>query len=354
MSLEYHDNKISYKTSNNEIVNKQFIDEPFLEALDEWVWEMDMNGIHTYSNGAVEKILGYKVDEIVGFSTLKIWTNKNKKLQEVELKESLAKGKSWKNYSAYFRHKNSSVKILLSSAIPLYNDEGKLRGYRGIDRDITERVLRENLLKAQKEHTKLINQVLRHDLTNNLAVINSSIRLFEATDEKEYLSEIRKSLDKSLKLIKGMRQLESLLLKNTDLKVFNARLVAEDVIHNKKGVEFSITGENNILADEVIYSVFENIISNAVIHGKADKIDINIINDKVKSIVTIADNGIGIPDEIKGKLFEEGFKYGLKGHTGIGLHIVKKAMENYKGEVFVEDNKPNGTIFKLIFHRIAK
>jgi len=330
-----------------------FTDEKFLDALDEWVWEMDMNGIHTYSNGAVERILGYKVEEVVGSSTIKLWTKKNIKTQEKELRNSLAKGVGWSNFSAYFMHKDGSLRILLSSAVPLYDKKNKLIGYRGIDRDITERVLNENLLKAQKKHTKLINQVLRHDVTNHLSVINSSLRLFKTTKKKKYLDEIKKSLDRSIKLIRGMGESERLLLQNTDLKVFNARSVLEDVLHGKDEVDSSIIGDSFILADEVIYSVIENIISNAIIHGKADKIDINIHNEKVKCIISIGDNGIGIPDEIKSKLFDEGFKHGPSGQTGIGLNIVKKAMENYQGEVFVEDNSPKGTVFKLIFHRIA-
>lgn len=335
-------------------IEQKFIDEPFLEALDEWVWEMDMKGIHTYSNGAVEKILGYKVEEVVGYPTTKLWLDTSLKRNLDYFEKSLLEGKGWKNFPAYFMHKDGSLRILLSSAIPIYDENNNLKGYRGIDRDITERVLNENLLKTQKEHTRLINQVLRHDLTNHLSVIKSSIKLFKATDEEKYLDEIEKSLDRSIKLIRSMRDSEKLLLQNSDLLVFNSRFVAESVIYDKDNVEFSITGENLILADDLIYSVFENIITNAIKHGKANKIEIKITDDKVKSIVSIADNGKGIPDKIKNKLFEEGFKYGLTGHTGLGLHIVKKAMEKYKGEVFVEDNKPQGTVFKLIFHRIAE
>ena len=80
-------------------------------------------------------------------------------------------------------------------------------------------------------------------------------------------------------------------------------------------------------------------------HGKTDKID--IVNKKIngKCEVRIADYGKGIPDEIKDKLFDEGFFYGDAGHTGLGLYIVKKVVERYGGEVYVEDNKPRGAVF---------
>jgi PAS domain S-box-containing protein len=333
--------------------SRYFIDEPFLESLDEWVWEMDLNGIHTYSNAAVEKILGFKVEEVVGFSTTKLWPRIDSRNNEEKLKEYLQQGKGWKNYSAYFIHKDGSVKILLSSAIPVYDQNNKLKVYRGIDRDITERVMNETALRFQKEHIKLINQVLRHDLTNDLAVINSSIRLFLNTDDKTFLDETRKTLNKSLKLIHSMSEVEEFIMNNKDFKVFSAGNVLKNVIKDKQHVVFNIKGESRFMADELVYSVFDNIINNAVNHGKATEITINIENDNAKCIISILDNGKGIPDEIKGKLFEAGYKFGEQGNTGIGLHIVKQAMENYKGSVEVLDNKPQGAIFKLIFHRMG-
>ncbi len=59
----------------------------------------------------------------------------------------------------------------------------------------------------------------------------------------------------------------------------------------------------------------------------------------------VDDYCISIPAEIKDKIFVEGFHYGENGYTGIGLYIVKTTVEEYSGEVFVEDNTLNGTVF---------
>ena len=71
--------------------------------------------------------------------------------------------------------------------------------------------------------------------------------------------------------------------------------------------------------------------------------------EKVRDMyeIRIADNGIGIPDEIKGRIFEEDFSHGEEARTGLGLYIVKKTMENYGGSVRVEDNTPKGSVFVL-------
>jgi PAS domain S-box-containing protein len=350
-----HESESINNTKKNNTTNKMSYtdkDFAFLDALDEWVWEMDLKGIHTFSNAAIYNILGYEVDEVVGYSTQKIWTKISKESQNTSFQKSLAAGTGWKNFPAYFVHKNGTIKILLSSAIPIYDEVGELCGYRGIDRDITERIMNENFQKSQKEHIKLINQILRHDVTNDLSVINSSIRLYEDTNDRKYISEIKKRLKKSLKLIDGMREHEAFILDNTELKVFSVQDVLEGIIQDKIGVEFEINGNSHFLADEVIYSVFENIISNAILHGRANNITINILKESFKCIVTFEDNGIGIPENFKDKLFDEGFKYGPSGNTGMGLYIVKKAMEKYKGSVSVEDNLPQGAVVKLVFHKL--
>ncbi|MDD1770091.1 MAG: ATP-binding protein, partial [Methanomassiliicoccales archaeon] len=66
--------------------------------------------------------------------------------------------------------------------------------------------------------------------------------------------------------------------------------------------------------------------------------------------VRIADEGIGIPDDVKPKIWQEGYKHGKGGQSGLGLYIVKKVMERYGGTATVEDNKPKGTVFVLKFH----
>jgi signal transduction histidine kinase len=108
------------------------------------------------------------------------------------------------------------------------------------------------------------------------------------------------------------------------------------------------------MADESLHSVIDNLVRNAVIHGKTDRISVDISNLGNTCDVRIADYGVGISDDIKGKIFEEGFTYGETGQTGLGLHIVKKAMETYGGQVYVEDNKPKGTAFILKLKAISE
>ena len=104
----------------------------------------------------------------------------------------------------------------------------------------------------------------------------------------------------------------------------------------------------------ILSSVIDNIIRNAIVHGEANKIDITTKGKDDICEIRIADYGIGIPDKIKEKVFNEGFRYGETGGTGLGLYIVKKTVDRYGGSIHVEDNKPNGTVFVIKLKGVRK
>jgi signal transduction histidine kinase len=208
-------------------------------------------------------------------------------------------------------------------------------------------------LESYREHINLINKILRHDLMNKLVVIKTATKLFSHSGDKKYLDELNKSTQKSIELIRNMRELEMFISSHQGLNSYFLNDTFNEIFTSYPAVDFHVEGKGNVLADEAISSVFENIIQNAVTHGKANKIDINITRKENMCKISIADNGIGIPDKIKKMIFDEDFVYGKTGHTGLGLYIVKKAMENYGGSVNVEDNQPKGTVFILTFMKVG-
>lgn len=337
---------------NSVLTENHIVDDRFLESLDEWVWEMDVNGIHTYSNRAVEMILGYKVEEVVGYSTTKLWHRLSLEKSNIDyFKRSLASGKGWKGVTTYFGHKDGSIKVLDSSAIPIYDEQDRLTGYRGIDRDITRKKEKEKDLYIRQKGLKMINKVLRHDIANHLNVINSAIRLYEQDKNPNFLSEIKKHLKRSFDLIDEMRKLADYMEIDKETRIIELRDVIESVAERFSSINIELNGDCGIMADEMIYSVFDNLVSNSVRHGKADHITIDVETDSKYYYINVADNGRGIPDSIKEHVFEEGFKYGPTGNTGLGTFIIKSTLERYGGRLEIADNQPQGTIIKLILRK---
>ncbi len=137
------------------------------------------------------------------------------------------------------------------------------------------------------------------------------------------------------------------------LKSINIRPVVEAVLakYGDKGIKFEVKGDAAAIADEALSSVLDNIVNNAVLHSKSPVLRISIdALPEDRAEVRIADEGVGIPAEVRPKIWQEGYKYGSAGQSGLGLYIVKKVMERYEGSVAVEDNKPQGVAFVLTFH----
>jgi len=250
--------------------------------------------------------------------------------------------------------KKGEVKWINDISYIRRDSQGIITHYEGIVYDITERKQAEEELKINRERLKTANSILRHDITNDLVVIKSAVDIYREEHDETMIDEIEKRVEKSIKTIRNQREQEAFINAHAVLDEYDIEQVASDVIKNYPDTKITVTGTSRAYADKAIYSVFENIISNAIRHSKTTKLDIDIICNNEICEIKFTDYGIGIPDEIKDKIFDEGFHYGKSGHTGIGLYIVQKTVEEYGGMVFVEDNTPQGAVFIVRLKKALK
>ena len=102
-------------------------------------------------------------------------------------------------------------------------------------------------------------------------------------------------------------------------------------------------------------TIINNLIQNAIKYqNEGDKIVVRTITDESKVTIRIADHGPGIPDDEKQKVFEKFYRMGdemtrsTKG-TGLGLFLVKELTLRNKGQITIQDNEPNGSVFTITF-----
>jgi len=168
------------------------------------------------------------------------------------------------------------------------------------------------------------------------------------------IDEMESRVTRSLKTIDNYRKYEQFINSNADLLEIE---ISEYILSCIKGypkLNFTVKGKCIVFADDAISPIITNLISNSLKHGKATNIDITISTKEDMCVIKFADNGSGIPDKIKFKIFQEGFFFGKSGHTGIGLHIVKKTVERYGGYVFAENNKPKGTVIIIGLRKVIE
>jgi len=135
-----------------------------VETTSEWIWAFDLQGNCSYSNPALETILGYAPEEVIGKSFLPLmYEEEREKIQQL-MPNLIADKRGWTDLVCRWYHKDGSIRYLESNALPLLDSGGEVIGYRGSDRDITEsrRIEEEKrLLTAQieRQHERLNNIV---------------------------------------------------------------------------------------------------------------------------------------------------------------------------------------------------
>ncbi|MEF8825332.1 MAG: PAS domain S-box protein, partial [Halapricum sp.] len=233
----------------------------------------------------------------------------------------------------------------------------------GYGRDVTELKEYEQELESQRDNLELLNQIVRHDIRNDLQIVSAYAERLEQTldNERGYAAKILEASRDAVEITETARDVTEVMLKSdTDLTPVNLRYVLEgeiDAVRSNHGHAL-ITAEGSVpnvevVADDMLESVFRNLLSNAIQHNDKALPEVAVStraeDDTVR--VDIADNGPGIPDDRKPEIFEEG-EFGLDSSgTGLGLYLVETLTDRYGGDVSVSDNDPEGAVFTVTLRR---
>jgi PAS domain S-box-containing protein len=318
------------------------------------IYTTDYRGYFTYVNEAAVKLLKYSKDEIVGKHYLEFihpeWKEKVFNFYYNQFKNRIPI--TYYEFPVIDRDGNV---IWVGQNVQTIMEGDRVKGFQAIVRDITERKKLEIQLRNLNEQLRVLNKILRHDVMNDLTVVSGCLQLIQPHDdyEKEMIETALNRIEKTAEFIKKMRELEIAISEGGELKEVDVRSVVDHVVSTYPELKSEVRGEGKVMADDALYSVIENIIRNAAIHSGSERVDIDIRKVGNWVEIKISDYGKGIPEKIREKVFEEGFKHGKTGGTGIGLYIVKKLVERYGGTVEIESANPNGTTF-VIKLRAAK
>ena len=124
----------------------------------EWIWEVDVNGKYTYSSPVVEKILGYKPEEILEKHFYSFFLPEEQEELKKTALEAFAQKQPFHGFINRNMHKNGKMVDLSTSGVPIIDKEGNLLGYRGVDTDITERKKTEEELRYSDTALKSIHE----------------------------------------------------------------------------------------------------------------------------------------------------------------------------------------------------
>ncbi len=382
-----------------------------LDCLSEMVLITDAARRIIYANPAVENILGYTPDEIIGRQSSEIFGdipgNPDDLIGEIK-KEG--KDGVWKK-EIYNRRRDGSLIRVSLTLNQLSDREGNLLGTIGITRDITERKEAEEALRRSKEETDRANRELEEAIkrANRLAleaemanraksqflanmsheirtpmngVIGMTGLLLEtdlSEEQRDYLEIIQTSGNALLQIINNILDLSKIEAGKLELDRadFELRKVIEEVIDivtpraHEKGLELTHLVEPDLPAvlrgDPVrLRQILLNLVNNAVkFTGKGEvSIQVRKAEEKDEKIVirfTVTDSGIGIPAHRQKHLFEsfvQGDSSSTRkyGGSGLGLAIARELAALMGGDIGLESGEGEGSSFwfTAVFKKIGE
>src|SRR5512139_315216 len=132
----------------------------------DWIWAIDTQGRHTYCNQKGAGVLGYSLEEFLAMDAASLVHPDDLPLFQETFRNAVATQSGWQGVSLRWRTRDGSYRTLESSASPLFDEAGRLSGFQGVDRDITERRHAEERIEYLAHHdalTGLPNRVLLRD-----------------------------------------------------------------------------------------------------------------------------------------------------------------------------------------------
>jgi len=291
-----------------------------------------------YANESFEKLAGYRKEELYCMENLEEFIHSEDRKKVLRLYREIESGEKEAEDISFRIITGSGEVRWVTVRLVRINYQGK-PAVASTALDTTETHNLANELKLKNEYLSLLNKMLRHDILNDLTVIKAAIELNDERLLKKALSKV----DRISRMIYEARNLE---IAGDVRREIDLAEVVREVVGNFEDVNIVLKLEEvKVFANDGIKTVVFNLVNNAIKHSGKENVEI-VVETRAENgwgVLVVKDNGKGIPEELKDKIFEEGFTSGSG--TGVGLFIVKKMVELYGGSIEVRDNEPSGAMF---------
>lgn len=343
------------------------------------VFLLNPEGLITSWNSGAVLMKQWKTEEIIGKNYKVLFTPEDqaKGKPQLELKEAQERG-MFEEESDRMRKDGSFFKAHVTLTA-LKDERGVLYGFVKITRDVTDRVEAElKLAKSEQSLSKALAvqdnfiSIASHELKTPLTSLKLQCELLLRKFSKgqsmtietfeKFSRNTNRLVDKLTRLVNDMLDVSRFQSSRLTLRKEQVSLCdcLNEIIEELKPVYNLAESEVPVVesCDEIIgdfdklriEQVFNNILTNAIRYGngKPVKINVSLVNDMV--LIAIKDQGIGIPPDKLGKIFER-FERGSTERSihglGLGLYITKQIIEAHAGKIWVESEVGKGSTFYI-------
>ncbi len=381
---------ISEITASRSLLSESIERFEFLaKATNDAIWDFDVANNSLFWADGFNSLFGYDLEKVqpsLDFLISLIHPEDRERIVAIITSYFNPKSTQNKWLEEYrFKKADGTYAYIIDKALFIRDEEGKVTRVVGSMQDISARkeyekslqILNEELeakVKALAISNLELEQfafVASHDLQEPLRMISSFMGLLK----RKYGGQLDEKADQYIQFaIGGAKRMQRIILEllelsrvgrnETDLEIVNTHEFVNDIIEglalkNRKG-NFIFEGLPEIKTNKALLQhIFLNLISNAVKYAKKDiPLEVKISAEELKDHwkFSVQDNGIGIEEEYFDKIFvifqriQRDIEYD---GTGIGLSIVKKAVEKLEGEIWVESELDKGSTFFFTVKKIA-
>ena len=354
-----------------------------VESISDWVWEVDENTVYTYVSPRITSLLGYEPEEVLGKTAFDFMTHEEAERVRNVLAPIAERHERIEILENTLVHKNGHPVVVETSGSPTFDDQGGFRGYRGIDRDVTERnraeeeirELTRSLERRVAERTAQLEDINReleaftysvsHDLRAPLRSIDGfSLAVFEDYADKldatgqDYLGRVRAATQRMAQLIDDLLRLSRITRVEMQRETVNLSDMAREILAELRNVdperEVELVIQPNVMAEgdpSLLKIALGNLLSNAwkfTGKGSVGKIEFGTTSADGKEAYFVRDNGVGFDTAYAEKLFTPFQRLHAETEfpgTGIGLAIVKRIISRHEGRIWAEGEVGQGATF---------
>jgi len=336
--------------------------EAILASVGEGVVVTDLEGVFLTVNATFEEQTGYDARELMGKKIWSLYDLADEDAFQADIRSRLQGGSSWTGETIGLRKDNSPYDVQITMA-PLRDEEGRIIGFVGSQRDIT----------AQKELDRL-KDLFVSDVSHELRTPTTNISLYlelmeTATPEKQshFLSVLKDQSRVLMKLVEDILDLSRMAVrkdKRLEFTYLNLNDLVEQVVvairplAEAAGINldfYSAPDLPNLLGEpNQLSRLISNLVANAIHYTPRGSVTVRTFERDGGACLEVQDSGIGIDPEDQPHIFERFYRGRLvrqsKIHgTGLGLAIVKEIADMHEGKIDLISELGKGSTFHVRF-----
>ncbi len=325
-----------------------------LDELEYAVYATDPDWTIEYANATFEDLFGYAPAEAVGEDVADLLASgAHDQAYYDDIRATIETGHRWDGEIVNEDVNGEHVRVYLS-IFPVETD-GEWT-FVALAEPATEADAVQRL-RTQRDTLQMLNRILRHDVRNDLQIIRAAAdQLADGT----YLEYIQTSVDSAINTTETARAAaRATLERNVSLEpmALHDPIVSEAEAAANAFADATVTvdvpQDVMIRADEMLSSLFQNLLMNALEHNDAEtpRVVVTTTLDAESITVRITDNGPGMPTTVRDTIVAGTPDPMMDDDIGLGLYLVRALVDRYDGTIAIREADPRGTIVALTFPR---